>query len=92
MSALNEPERDVLRARKIGYIFQTFNHLQGFTALENVLLGMAFSAGEDKQYTAELLNRVGLSERVNYLPNQLSVGQQQRVAVARALANRSKLV
>lgn len=92
MSALSESGRDALRARKIGYIFQTFNLLQGFTALENILLGMAFGAGEDEKYALELLKRIGLSERADYLPRQLSVGQQQRVAVARALANRPRIV
>jgi ABC-type lipoprotein export system ATPase subunit len=92
MSALGETGRDDLRARKIGYIFQTFNLLQGFTALENVLLGMAFGAGADEARARELLEKVGLADRADYLPRQLSVGQQQRVAVARALANRPRLV
>lgn len=92
MSALGESGRDALRARKIGYIFQTFNLLQGFTALENILLGMAFGAGADEKYALDLLKRVGLETRADYLPRQLSVGQQQRVAVARALANRPRLV
>ncbi len=92
MSKLNESGRDSLRAGKIGYIFQTFNLLQGFSALENVLLGMAFGVGVDERRALELLNRVGLLERRDYKPRQLSVGQQQRVAVARALANRPALV
>lgn len=92
MSSLSEPQRDILRARKIGYIFQTFNLLQGFTALENILLGMSFGPGENKDRARYLLERVGLSDRADYLPKQLSIGQQQRVAVARALANDPKLV
>lgn len=92
MSAMSESGRDRLRAGKIGYIFQTFNLLQGFTTVENILLGMAFGAGEDKEYAGHLLKRVGLETRADYLPRQLSVGQQQRVAVARALANRPRLV
>ncbi|HXG83171.1 MAG TPA: ABC transporter ATP-binding protein [Pyrinomonadaceae bacterium] len=92
MSALNESKRDALRARKIGYIFQTFNLLQGFTALENIVLGMAFGAGADEKHAFHLLERVGLKNRADYRPRQLSVGQQQRVAVARALANRPRLV
>lgn len=92
MSALNESKRDRLRAGKIGYIFQTFNLLQGFTALENVCLGMAFGAGADERHALSLLERVGLKSRADYRPRQLSVGQQQRVAVARALANRPRLV
>ena len=92
VSALAEPERDHYRARKVGYIFQTFNLLPGFTALENVMLGMAFGLGADRDHAEALLRRVGLGERLHYRPRQLSSGQQQRVAVARALANCPLLV
>jgi putative ABC transport system ATP-binding protein len=92
MSALSEPQRDRLRATTIGYIFQTFNLLQGYTCLENVLLGMSFGPGVNKSFAEALLRRVGLGERLKHYPRQLSTGQQQRVAVARALANRPKLV
>ncbi len=92
MTRLGEAGRDRLRATSLGYIFQTFNLLQGYTCLENVLLGMAFGAGADPGFAEQLLKRVGLEKRFNYYPRQLSVGQQQRVAVARALANRPKLV
>lgn len=92
MSALSEPERDRLRATSIGYIFQTFNLLQGYTCLENVLLGMSFGPGADREFAKQLLERVGLGNRLKHYPRQLSTGQQQRVAVARALANRPKLV
>ena len=92
MSALSEPERDRLRATTIGYIFQTFNLLQGYTCLENVLLGMSFGPGVDREFAINLLKRVGLGDRLTHYPRQLSTGQQQRVAVARALANRPKLV
>jgi putative ABC transport system ATP-binding protein len=92
VSTLDEPARDRYRAAKIGYIFQTFNLLAGFSALENVMLGMAFGPGEDRNHAEGLLRRVGLGDRLDYLPRQLSTGQQQRVAVARALANRPRLV
>lgn len=92
MTTLGEAGRDALRARTLGYVFQTFNLLQGYTALENVMLGMMFGAGTDRKRALELLERVGLKNRADYLPRQLSVGQQQRVAVARALANKPKLV
>ena len=93
MTALSEPKRDRLRAEKLGYIFQTFNLLQGYTVLENVVLGMSFGPrGADRAHAREVLGRVGLGHRLEHFPRQLSTGQQQRVAVARALANRPKLV
>jgi len=92
MAALGEPKRDRLRAEKIGYIFQTFNLLQGYSVLENVLLGMSFGPGADRAHARAVLERVGLGDRLHHFPRQLSTGQQQRVAVARALANRPKLV
>src|SRR5262245_58194507 len=94
MTALPEPDRDRLRARTLGYIFQSFNLLPAFTCLENVLLGMAFGAGAgvDRAWGEALVGRVGLNDRLRHYPRQLSTGQQQRVAIARALANRPKLV
>jgi len=93
MAGLPEPSRDRLRAAKLGYIFQTFNLLQGYTVIENVVLGMSFSPlGADFGHARELLVRVGLGHRLDHFPRQLSTGQQQRVAVARALANRPRLV
>jgi ABC-type lipoprotein export system ATPase subunit len=92
ISSLSEPSRDRFRALNVGYIFQTFNLLQGYTCLENVLLGMSFGAGVDRPFAEKLLQRVGLESRLHHRPRQLSTGQQQRVAVARALANRPKLV
>lgn len=92
MESLTESMRDQLRAQSLGYIFQTFNLLQGYTALENVMLGMMFGRGVDSSYARSLLERVGLAKRLHYLPRQMSVGQQQRVAVARSLANHPKLV
>jgi ABC-type lipoprotein export system ATPase subunit len=93
IARLSEAKRDVFRGRYIGYIFQTHHLLGGFTAMENVQLGMTFTGrASDPAWAKHLLNEVGLSERLNYKPEKLSVGQQQRVAVARALANRPKLV
>jgi ABC-type lipoprotein export system ATPase subunit len=89
----SEQFRDRIRADKIGYVFQTFNLLPGFSALENVLLGMTFGPGKrDYSRAVHLLERVGLSHRASHKPSTLSVGEQQRVAVARALANRPKLI
>ncbi|MBI2518710.1 MAG: ABC transporter ATP-binding protein [Opitutae bacterium] len=89
---VSEAARDRRRAESLGYIFQTFNLLQGHTVLENVELGMAFGRGVDRAYAASLLQRVGLGGKLGHFPRQLSTGQQQRVAVARALANHPKLV
>jgi putative ABC transport system ATP-binding protein len=93
LAALTEAQRDVFRGAHVGYIFQTHHLLGGFTALENVLLGMSFTGRKaDRAWAKRLLADVGLTERADYRPEKLSVGQQQRVAVARALANRPKLV
>ncbi len=92
MVGTGESVRDRLRAENLGYVFQTFNLLQGYTALENVEMGMMFGRGVDKARAEALLKRMGLGDRMHYRPRQLSVGQQQRVAVARALANHPKLV
>jgi putative ABC transport system ATP-binding protein len=92
VSDFSEPQRDRFRAQNIGYIFQTFNLLQGYTCLENVLLGMSFGHGVDYVLAENLLKRVGLGDRLGHRPAQLSAGQQQRVAVARALANNPRLV
>ena len=89
---LSSSERDNLRADKIGYIFQSFNLLQGFTALENLEIAMSFSSSSEREYALELLDKVGLSNRLEYYPHQLSIGQQQRVALARALVNKPKIV
>ena len=92
-SKLSEGGVDRVRAAKLGYVFQTFNLLPGFSAFENVLLGMTFARGrKDPARAKMLLDRVGLSQRATHHPGKLSVGEQQRVAVARALANRPRLL
>lgn len=92
VTKLPEVARDLFRAEYIGIVFQTFNLLPAFTALENVLLGMTFSGKANRKEAASILDQVGLADRMHYRPGQLSVGQQQRVAVARALANKPKLM
>ncbi len=91
------PRRDLptIRARKVGFIFQTFNLMPMLTVLENVELAMergTLPKNERRQRAIQLLEQVGLSERVNHRPNQLSSGEQQRVAIARALANNPSLI
>ena len=93
ITRLPEVSRDRFRAERIGFVFQTFNLLPAFSALENVLLGMSFSGRRiDRQRARDLLERVGLKHRLNHRPRQLSVGEQQRVAVARSLANSPSLL
>ena len=94
ITRIPEVGRDRFRARHIGFVFQTFNLLAGFTALENVLLGhdvhrpAARSAASDRRCST----RVELGHRLSHKPAALSVGEQQRVAVARALVNRPVLL
>ena len=93
LTRYSESARDRIRADKLGYVFQTFNLLPGFSAYENVILGMTFASKKRSPERAKaLLERVGLGHRLNNKPHQLSVGEQQRVAVARALANRPSLL
>ena len=93
LSGLGEARRDRFRARYISYIFQTFNLLEGYTALENVLMGSAFSPGKvDRAQAHRLLDQVGLAHRAKHRPSALSIGEQQRVAIARALAKEPELI
>jgi len=90
---LEESQRDRVRADVLGLVFQQFNLLPGFTALENVLVAMTFASGRvDRGRAIDLLGALGLGERLHHRPAQLSIGQQQRVAVARALANRPQVL
>ncbi|KER09488.1 MAG: ABC transporter ATP-binding protein [[Candidatus Thermochlorobacteriaceae] bacterium GBChlB] len=91
---LSEAKRDQFRAANIGYVFQTFNLIQGLTALENVLLAMGFAGKHKSPETRakELLSRVGLENKLRHKPRELSVGEQQRVAIARAVANEPKIL
>ncbi|TCL76941.1 putative ABC transport system ATP-binding protein [Hydrogenispora ethanolica] len=96
VDALREKERDVWRARNVGYVFQSFNLLPNLSALENVMAALVFARVERERAARlramELLRGVGLADRVHNRPSQLSIGEQQRVAVARALANRPRLI
>lgn len=92
ITKLSESKTDRFRAKNIGYIFQTFNLLQGYTALENVMIGMMFSGSPDKNISIKALDTVGLSGKINNKPSELSIGEQQRVSVARAIVNSPGLI
>ena len=88
IAALNEDERAELRNRQVGFVFQNFNLLSALTALENVMVPMELLGMKQiRSQAMELLDRVGLADRYDHYPSQLSGGEQQRVAIARAFAN-----
>ena len=93
--ALSEASRDRLRARSIGCVFQTFNLLQGLSALENLTLAQRFAgipAAKAQHRALELLELLNLLDRANARPAELSVGEQQRIAIARAVSKAPSLV
>jgi ABC-type lipoprotein export system ATPase subunit len=95
ITRLSEAARDRFRAAHVGYVFQTFNLLQGLSAVENVSLPASFAGvghGVARERAVGLLDRVGLAHRRDARPGQMSVGEQQRVAIARAVVNRPTVV
>jgi putative ABC transport system ATP-binding protein len=95
ISRLKSAELAEIRGRKIGFVFQTFNLVHTLTALENVELPMIFQSAPRAQRRGkarELLERIGLGDRLDHRPSELSGGEQQRVAIARALANDPKII
>jgi putative ABC transport system ATP-binding protein len=91
--SLDEDRRAELRGRSVGFVFQSFQLLPSLTALENVMLPLELSGREDAEALArEMLERVGLGERLQHYPKHLSGGEQQRVALARAFVVRPKLL
>jgi putative ABC transport system ATP-binding protein len=92
VARLDEAGLTRFRAEKIGFIFQQFHLVSYLTALENVMLAQYFHSTTDEAEARAALARVGLADRIEHLPSQLSGGEQQRVAVARALINHPKLI
>lgn len=93
LSALNEDARAALRAGRVGFVFQNFQLLPGFTALENILLPLELNGVKNPLEEArQALAQVGLTARAGHYPRQLSGGEQQRVAIARAMASRPSVL
>ena len=96
VSTLTQGQLDRFRGGHFGFVFQTFNLLKPFTALQNVMLGMRFSdtipESQQRAHAKALLERVGLKHRLHSKPGTMSVGERQRVAIARALANKQRIV
>jgi putative ABC transport system ATP-binding protein len=92
VARLDEAGLTRFRAEKIGFIFQQFHLVPYLTAVENVMLAQYFHSTTDEKEAQQALERVGLGDRIEHLPTQLSGGEQQRVAVARALINHPKLI
>lgn len=95
VSVMTDNELADVRNREIGFVFQTFNLLPRFSSLENVMLPLVYSGMKKKDRTVravEVLESVGLEDRMEHKPNELSGGQRQRVAVARALVNKPSII
>jgi putative ABC transport system ATP-binding protein len=93
LSALDEDGRAELRGRMLGFVFQSFQLLPSMTALENVMLPLELAGADNADGAARtMLERVGLADRLNHYPKQLSGGEQQRVAIARAFVTRPRLL
>jgi ABC-type lipoprotein export system ATPase subunit len=97
ISGLSGKDRALVRKQTIGFVFQSFNLLPRTSALQNVMMPLSYAVKhlterQMAQRAAELLNRVGLADRMDHQPSQLSGGQQQRVAIARSLVNKPQIL
>jgi putative ABC transport system ATP-binding protein len=96
LSSMPETWRDTWRAKAVGYVFQKLNLLSSLTVLDNLLVAMSFAnvipKKEQRQWASQLLGQVGLTDKLGKFPYQLSMGEQQRVAAARAVINKPSLI
>lgn len=96
LSSMPETWRDTWRAKAVGYVFQKLNLLPSLTVLDNLLVAMSFAnvipKKDQRQWASQLLDQVGLSDKLGKFPHQLSMGEQQRVAAARAIINKPSLI
>ena len=93
ISTLNENKLSKLRSEEFGFIFQSFNLIPVINVYENIILPISIDDKKvDKEYINNIIDKLGLKDKINKFPNELSGGQQQRVAIARALANKPKII
>lgn len=93
ISTLKENKLSKLRSEEFGFIFQSFNLIPVINVYENIILPISIDDKKvDKEYIDNIINKLGLKDKINKFPNELSGGQQQRVAIARALANKPKII
>ncbi|MDE5670250.1 MAG: ABC transporter ATP-binding protein [Eubacterium sp.] len=93
LSDYNDNQLSILRRRRFGFVFQSYNLVQELTGYENILLPIMLDKKKtDEEYLDKIINILGIEDRVDHLPSALSGGQQQRIAIARALANKPAIL
>jgi putative ABC transport system ATP-binding protein len=92
LTTMNEDQKAKFRAQQMGFVFQSFRLIPTLTAYENICVPLELNNSLDEQWVSSLLSRVGLKDRADHYPGQLSGGEQQRIAVARAFATKPKIL